>query len=248
MGGYTGLLVLVCVTGLLSSGQGQAGCTVKDGRPGETGLSGLDGRQGAKGQKGEPAQVQQMDQEALLKLKGLRGRPGQPGDMGPKGYNGDVGPEGSPGVPGPKGPPGGGADTPQKPRSAFSVERTGFSLPRYNEKITFQTAITSSPDFKMDTGIFTCKLPGVYYFVFHSMSKVDMCLKLHSEDKSERQLVFCDYSSGKPQVLTGGVVLTLKLNQKVWLEMYKDKQSDSIHKDTTDKKIVFNGFMLFGTE
>ena len=57
MGGYTGLLVLVCVTGLLSPGRGQDGCTVKDGRPGETGLSGLDGRQGAAGQKGEPGEV-----------------------------------------------------------------------------------------------------------------------------------------------------------------------------------------------
>lgn len=249
MGGSTGLLILVCVTLLLLLGRGQEDCKVLDGRPGEAGVPGMDGRQGAKGEKGEPAPVLQVNEGILMKQKGVMGSPGPPGVMGPKGYSGDLGPEGLPGVPGPKGPPGHVSGSSQFSRSAFSVVRTERNLPRYNEKFTFQSAITSSPeDFDLDTGIFTCKRPGVYYFVFHSMSKVSMCLNLRSDVTDERRLVFCDYNSRKKsQVLTGGAVLTLEKGQKVWLEMYKDKQPDSVPGDTTDKELVFNGLMLFST-
>lgn len=47
------------------------------------------------------------------------------------------------------------------------------------------------------------------------------------------------------QVLSGGVVLQLRVGQKVWLESFRDNQRDGDVNDTNEKQIIFNGFLLF---
>lgn len=101
------------------------------------------------------------------------GSRGLPGEMGPKGYSGDLGPVGPAGVQGPPGPPGFHRDPSRNLNSAFAVSRTDRSYPPYDQKLTFNKAITNiASHFSLPTGTFTCKVAGIYYFVFHSMSKV----------------------------------------------------------------------------
>lgn len=50
------------------------------------------------------------------------------------------------------------------------------------------------------------------------------------------------------QVLSGGVVLQLRAGQRVWLESFKDQQLDSDPRDTREKQIIFNGFLLFSDQ
>ncbi|KAM4613308.1 complement C1q subcomponent subunit A [Polymixia lowei] len=254
MGSYSWSVVLVGVAILLLTGQCQDSCQAKDGYPGEAGTAGRDGWPGPKGDKGEPAPTAAGPTDAglLLKLKGQVGVRGQGGQMGPKGYRGDLGPEGPPGQPGGQGLDGGGvnqASSPEQSQSAFSVVREVNNYPAYNRKITYQSTITNKPgDFNLNTGLFTCRVPGVYYFVFHCLSKVSMCIRLKSESQESKTLGFCDYNNrATTQVLSGGVVLQLHRNNKVWLEAFKDRQEDSVVGDTEDKQIVFNGFLLFST-
>lgn len=54
MGGYYGLVVLVGVASMLTTGQCDVSCRGTDGRPGEAGAPGRDGHPGPKGEKGEP--------------------------------------------------------------------------------------------------------------------------------------------------------------------------------------------------
>ncbi|KFW84974.1 Complement C1q subcomponent subunit C, partial [Manacus vitellinus] len=99
-----------------------------------------EGRDGLKGAKGEPGP------------KGMKGEPGSPGLPGKKGPSGLPGPAGDPGV-----------------QSAFSVTRQTKEHPLRNVPVIFNHVITNTNhDYNTTTGKFTCKLPGLYYFVFHT--------------------------------------------------------------------------------
>ncbi|XP_076028104.1 complement C1q subcomponent subunit C-like [Genypterus blacodes] len=253
MGRSYWLMLLVGVAWLLPPGQCDVNCRGTDGQPGVPGHPGREGLAGVKGEKGEPALLPRgpVDDVAVMWLKGNMGNQGAQGPTGPKGFHGEVGTPGPPGLTGQPGPErmgiGQGHESSQQTQSAFSVIRTSNTYPAFNQVVTFQSAIVNKPsqDFNIQTGYFTCRVPGVYYFVFHSVSKVSMCLQIAS-DALQEKLGFCkDKSSQFDQVLSGGVVLQLVAGQKVWLESFKDQQAASVTRDTADKQIIFNGFLLF---
>ncbi|XP_041835818.1 complement C1q subcomponent subunit A-like isoform X2 [Melanotaenia boesemani] len=254
MGGCYDQVVLMAVALLLSTVQCDVSCRGADGQAGQPGGPGRDGWPGVKGEKGEPAMMPDgpVDPSVLLKLKGERGSLGLQGAMGPKGYRGDLGAPGKSGKPGNRGPDGksvghGQGSAIQGAYSAFSVIRTSNNYPPYGQTIKYQKIVVNQPgDFNQVTGEFHCRLPGVYYFTFHSVVKVSICLAIKS-DALDQQLGFCDYSQRNTfdQVLSGGVVLELRTGQKVWLESFKDNQIDSDRQDNREKQIIFNGFLIF---
>ncbi|XP_068450281.1 complement C1q subcomponent subunit A [Clinocottus analis] len=252
MGGYYGMAVLVGVALLLKTGQCDAGCRGRDGQPGALGAPGRDGYPGAKGEKGEPAMMNDgpVDADVLRRLKGEPGSRGPSGEPGPKGFRGHLGRAGIAGGRGLPGPEGksisqSGQHLPQQGRSAFSVIRNNIRYPPFNQVVTFQTAVVNTlQDFNLASGYFVCRVPGVYYFTFNSAAKVSMCLRIASDALTDK-LGFCDYNRNSDQVLSGGVVLSLTAGQKVWLESFLDLQKDSETRDTREKLITFNGFLLF---
>ncbi|XP_034546079.1 uncharacterized protein LOC117817461 [Notolabrus celidotus] len=250
MGAFNWLAVLVGVASLLMSVQCSTSCRGTDGQAGLNGAPGRDGLTGEKGEKGEPARMADgpVDADVLMRLKGEVGGRGLQGAMGPKGYQGNLGAAGragSAGLPGPIGKKiGQGYQALQQASSAFSVIRTETSYPGLNQKVTFQTAVVNNPgDFDRATGQFTCRIPGVYYFNFHSVAKVSICLYIAS-DALTNKLGFCDYNRNNDQVLSGGVVLELTANQKVWLESFRDQQTNTEVRDNREKQIIFNGFLV----
>ncbi|KAM7401619.1 hypothetical protein PAMP_016921 [Pampus punctatissimus] len=254
MGEYYGLAVVACLVLLLPIGHCDVRCGGIDGQPGHAGTPGRDGWPGVKGDKGEPAVVdnEPLDVATMLRLKGEMGSRGLQGPMGPKGYSGDLGPMGLPGNPGQPGRGGEAishnADSSQQTHSAFSVIRNTNIYPPYNQVVTYQkTVVNTLGDFNAVTGYFTCRVPGVYYFVFHSGAKVSMCLRLASDVLGENKLGFCNrsYNTNLNQVLSGGAVLQLASRQKVWLESFRDVQTSSDQQDLREKEIIFNGFLLF---
>uniref|UniRef100_A0A4W6G214 C1q domain-containing protein n=1 Tax=Lates calcarifer TaxID=8187 RepID=A0A4W6G214_LATCA len=233
MRGYYGLAVLVGV----------------DGSAGVAGAPGRDGLPGAKGEKGQPAKMADgpVDSKRPTEAEGEMGNRGFARVMGPKGFCGDLGTAGHPGQPGHPGPDGKsiGHAPSQQARSAFSVMRTDNSYPPYDQRVTYQTTVVNKPeDFNAATGEFICRVPGVYYFTFHSVAKVSMCLRIVT-DAMERKVGFCDHNRNNDQVLSGGVVLQLAKDQKVWLESFMDQQTSTERNDIREKKIIFNGFLLF---
>ncbi|XP_029357165.1 complement C1q subcomponent subunit A [Echeneis naucrates] len=253
MGGYYGMAVLVGVACLVMTSEGGATCSGVEGRAGVDGAPGRDGWPGVKGEKGEPAAMAEgpVDAHVLQRLKGEMGMRGSQGTMGPKGYAGDLGPAGLAGLPGAPGPEGkriiSGKSSPHQARSAFSAMRTLSAYPPFERAVTFQTVVVNQDnDFNKNTGYFTCRVPGFYYFSFHSVAKVGMCLRISSE--AVNNLGFCDYNTrNSDQVMSGGVVLQLTAGERVWLTSFKDAQPDSVTKDVRDKFIIFNGFLLFSS-
>ncbi|KAM8914901.1 complement C1q subcomponent subunit A-like [Spinachia spinachia] len=254
MGGHYGMAVLMGVASLLTTGQCDASCRGTDGVAGVAGPPGRDGYPGAKGDKGEPAVTggAPVDVGTLPAPKGQTGGRGPPGVMGPKGYSGHQGPTGPQGAVGRPGPEGegivqGAQRAPQQGHSAFSAIRTDHSYPLLKQVVTFQTTVVNKgQDFDAATGRFSCRIPGVYYFTFHSVAKVSVCLGIMS-GALKQMLGFCDYNRNTDQVLSGGVVLQLTPGQKVWLESFGDKQKDAETRDTQEKSIIFSGFLLFSS-
>ncbi|XP_048091055.1 complement C1q subcomponent subunit A [Alosa alosa] len=235
-------LALVCVVIVLPSGLSQDSCRVQDGKPGDKGIPGREGLPGQKGEKGEPSH---FDGEGMVRgPKGDQGSKGEPGEIGTKGYTGDLGSQGPPGLPGPKGSNSGGSGIPQNERSGFSLSLTVDDLPSINRPLKFNTInVNINEDFDTTEGKFTCKIPGIYYFVFHAMSAQNICVKLKSDTLSD-PLSFCDYNTRQiKQVISGGTVLKLSAGQKVWLEPFKDDHDSSPSK-SKDRFFVFNGFLV----
>uniref|UniRef100_A0A3B3ZHM1 Complement C1q subcomponent subunit A n=1 Tax=Periophthalmus magnuspinnatus TaxID=409849 RepID=A0A3B3ZHM1_9GOBI len=179
-----------------------------------------------------------------LTLKGISGPRGAQGPMGPKGYSGQLGPRGEPGSTGKPGPDG----APQK-KSAFSVIRTNNRYPQVGQVTHLESS--AHDEFNLQTGVFTCSAPGIYYFTFNSVAKVSMCLAINSNTLNARLvLVWSRFScflsqSLFLQVLSGGVVLQLEAGQQVWLESFREIQQSSDFNDRRDKQVIFNGFLLF---
>lgn len=177
--------------------------------------------------------------------KGDQGSKGEPGEIGITGYRGDLGRQGAPGFPGPKGSRSGGFGIPQNERSAFSVSATKENPPGNDRPLTFDKAdVNINGDFSVSEGKFTCKISGVYYFVFHAQSTQNICVRLQS-DVLFNSLSFCDHSTRyTKQVLSGGTVLKLSAGQKVWLEPFKGHNDRNPPTKIKDRTFVFNGFLI----
>ncbi|XP_066059081.1 complement C1q subcomponent subunit C [Chamaea fasciata] len=212
-------------------------CYGTPGLPGMPGLPGRDGRDGLKGAKGEPGIPASSTQLGPKGTKGERGSPGPPGKAGPPGAPGAMGAPGEQGYTGPPGPPG---SFKQQLQSAFSVTRQTSQYPLKNVPVVFNNVITNTNnDYDTTSGKFTCRLPGVYYFVFHSSHTANLCVILH---KNQRKMAsFCDHKTNSMQVSSGGTLLHLAAADEVWLGVNDYNGMVGI----ANSDSIFSGFLLF---
>uniref|UniRef100_A0A8D0F506 Complement C1q subcomponent subunit A n=1 Tax=Strix occidentalis caurina TaxID=311401 RepID=A0A8D0F506_STROC len=216
-------------------------CRAPDGKDGFPGIPGLDGRPGQKGDMGEPGKREPGDRTGIRGLKGDAGEPGLPGIPGYQGYHGLHGLPGPAGQPGPKGNKGKVGNILEQPRPAFSASRK--SPPSMGRTVVFDNIITNQENsYSPETGEFTCRVPGLYYFAYQVVSSGDLCLSITKN--REHVVSFCDYNSRDIlQVNSGSSVLSLVVGDQVSIstdhvrgsKIYSGSEADS----------VFSGFMLF---
>ncbi|NXO70597.1 C1QA protein, partial [Phainopepla nitens] len=213
-------------------------CKAPDGKDGSPGAPGRDGRPGQKGDMGEPGR-------AALSMggRGPRGDAGEPGPPGPPGKIGLPGIPGHPGpvgLPGPAGQKGRAGDVLEHPRPAFSAARS--SPPRTGTTVVFDRIITNQEDsYSPQSGKFTCRIAGLYYFTFQVVSSGDLCLSIA---KNGRGVVsFCDNNSrGILQVNSGSSVLSLAVGDQVSLTTDPARGSSIYSGSEADS--VFSGFLV----
>ncbi|NXR42929.1 C1QA protein, partial [Zosterops hypoxanthus] len=211
-------------------------CKAPDGKNGSPGLPGRDGRPGQKGEPGEPGKRK----PGIRGPKGDDGEPGFAGLPGPSGTLGITGPPGLPGEPGLPGRKGSAVDALGQPHPAFSASR--MSPPRAGTTVVFDRVITNQENsYNPQTGKFTCKIPGLYYFTFQVVSSGDLCLAITKN--GVRAVSFCDNNSQDTlQVNSGSSVLSLAVGDQVFLttdpargnSIYSGSEADS----------VFSGFLV----
>ncbi|NXY39527.1 C1QA protein, partial [Pomatorhinus ruficollis] len=214
-------------------------CKAPDGKNGSPGLPGRDGRPGQKGEPGEPGKRK----AGIVNARGPKGDAGEPGFPGSPGVSGPPGMPGRSGLLGMPGPPGekGSAVTVlEQPRPAFSASR--LSPPRSGTTVVFDRVITNQENsYNPQTGKFTCKIPGLYYFTFQVVSSGDLCLAITKNGL--RVVSFCDNNSqGILQVNSGSSVLSLALGDQVSLTT--DPARGSSIYSGTEADSVFSGFLV----
>ncbi|XP_064353137.1 complement C1q subcomponent subunit A isoform X2 [Dromaius novaehollandiae] len=237
-------LRLWLVTGVLAAVLGttlpqETVCRAPDGKNGVPGVPGLNGRPGQKGDMGEPGKPARRT--GIRGPKGDEGEPGPPGNPGNQGYHGPSGPPGLPGEPGPKGAKGKAGNIKEQPRPAFSASRK--YPPQRGNTVVFDNVITNQENsYNALTGVFTCRIPGLYYFAYQVISSGDLCLSITKN--RENVVSFCDNNSRNIlQVNSGSSVLSLAKDDTVSVTtnplkinmIYSGSEADS----------VFSGFMLF---
>ncbi|XP_051642101.1 collagen alpha-1(IV) chain-like [Manacus candei] len=231
------LTLLLLHVGSAVNGDAPHNCYGAPGLPGMPGMPGKDGRDGLKGAKGEPGIPAPP---AVQGPKGMKGEPGSPGLPGKKGPSGLPGPAGDPGVIGLPGEPGMPGSYKQKHQSAFSVTRQTKEHPLRNVPVIFNHVITNTNhDYNTTTGKFTCKLPGLYYFVFHTSQTANLCTILHKNQR--RMASFCDHKTNTMQVSSGGLLLHLAAEDQVWLGVNDYNGMVGI----ANSDSIFSGFLLF---
>uniref|UniRef100_A0A8C3X2I1 Complement C1q C chain n=1 Tax=Catagonus wagneri TaxID=51154 RepID=A0A8C3X2I1_9CETA len=229
------LLLLLLVLPL--EGQDHTRCYGIPGMPGLPGAPGKDGYDGLPGPKGEPG---------IPALPGTRGPKGQKGDPGKPGHPGKNGPMGTPGIPGapgvmgPRGDPGEEGRYKQKHQSVFTVTRQTSQFPAANSLVKFNNVITNPQgDYDINTGKFTCKVPGLYYFAYHTSHTANLCVLLFRS--GVKVTTFCDHMSNSKQVSSGDVLLRLQEGEQVWLAV--NDYNGMVGTEGSDS--VFSGFLLF---
>ncbi|XP_016070072.1 PREDICTED: complement C1q subcomponent subunit C [Miniopterus natalensis] len=232
-----GLNLLLLLLALPLGSQAAAECYGIPGMPGLPGAPGKDGHDGLQGPKGEPG---------IPAIPGTRGPKGQKGEAGTPGFpgkNGPMGAAGLPGAPGLMGPPGEPGEEgryKQKHQSVFTVTRQTVLPPAQNSLVKFNTVITNPQgDYNTSTGKFTCKVPGLYYFVHHTSHTANLCVQLYRDNV--QVTIFCDHMSSNRQVSSGGVLLRLQEGAQVWLGV--NDYNGMVGTEGSDS--VFSGFLLF---
>ncbi|XP_038079258.1 complement C1q subcomponent subunit B-like [Patiria miniata] len=222
--------------------------------PGIPGLPGPGGPMGPYGQPGSKGDAGQQGEIGPIGPMGERGAPGNtgskgndglglPGKIGPRGPTGLVGAAGQAGVKGQKGEPG---ETPDDSNQqvAFTVVRTSPSdtSTSHDTRLPFQQTETLLPgtSFDLETGTFTCSVPGAYAFTFSVLKYSNSgSLDIHLV-KNNYHVITTHGNSNQRGQLSGSAVLVLQRADTVYLTMYGRERSDSTYHYTS-----FSGFLLF---
>uniref|UniRef100_A0A8C8SF88 C1q domain-containing protein n=1 Tax=Pelusios castaneus TaxID=367368 RepID=A0A8C8SF88_9SAUR len=178
---------------------GPQGPPGNNGVPGHNGHNGRDGEKGEKGDRGEPG---------ATGIRGAQGPPGKLGPTGPKGERGQAGPIGPQGMPG---------QCPPQQKSAFAM-KLAKNYPAPKKPIIFHEILYNDQQhFDTETGIYTCQIPGVYYFGYNVEVYRDTTTILLMKNS---QAVIGTHQTTKNSYenMSGSTVLKLKKGDKVWLE------------------------------
>uniref|UniRef100_UPI00398F62D9 complement C1q subcomponent subunit C-like n=1 Tax=Pristiophorus japonicus TaxID=55135 RepID=UPI00398F62D9 len=230
------MLLLAVLASLVEGFDTNSGVPGIPGFHGIPGIHGKDGRDGPKGAKGDPG----IPGLALSQGEiGDKGDPGITGPTGKRGRRGSPGEKGDAGNVGEKGEIGRSGDHKSTLKSAFSAKRGGFEYPPRDSRIRFSKIISNDQNhYDSNTGVFTCNITGYYYFVYHATSDNNLCVSLNKN--GVKKAGFCNHGNFV-QVSAGGVVLHLRINDKVWLE--PTDYNAMMGKEDHDS--VFSGFLLF---
>ncbi|XP_078278947.1 eosinophil peroxidase-like [Rhinoraja longicauda] len=203
---------------------GQIGQVGWNGRPGAPGMKGAVGAPGASGMPGWPGPRGAMGFPGFRGINGHNGQPGRKGGRGGTGQRGRMGPMGAQGTRGTKGdtgPMGMAGANAIAPISAFSVA-LGTSNPSIGTPIIWQRTIyNGNGDFQASSGIFLCRVPGVYRFTYIFQIYTMNAYVVFRVNGVTVWSTFQSFNSYY-EVASASLIINLNHGDKVWLEIKDD--------------------------
>ena len=174
---------------------------------------------------------------------GPRGHPGKVGPQGIMGI-GQKGEEGHQGVKGDRGEPGTSYTAP--PMSAFSARKTSaHCITSGTEVITFEAEdLDVGNDFNPSTGVFTCRIQGLYYFSFTFYPDDDFVFHVYLDHNGTHKVkIFKSIMNNLLTVQSQSVILSLQVGDEVKLTAL----APSYILDHEDRINTFNGYLIHAT-
>ena len=147
----------------------------------------------------------------------MNGAPGAPGVAGMKGDTGDVNMIGS---------------------SVFSTLKTNGGY-LSNGPITYDEVILGEELVNKVSGIFTCKVSGVYWFTFSGQAYKTGYVGMYLN--GSRKMIFEDHDSSHANVAFSW---TLALNEDDEVQLKIDSGNYYVDNDSASSRIYFQGFLL----
>ncbi|XP_056139487.1 complement C1q tumor necrosis factor-related protein 5 [Lampris incognitus] len=207
-------------------------CTGHPGIPGSPGVHGSPGQPGRDGRDGRDA------------APGEKGEKGDRGDSGESGMRGLMGDRGDPGEKGEKGVAG---ECAVAPKSAFNAKMSETrTMPiTAGEAVCFDKVVLNEQgDYNPETGRFTCKVPGVYYFAVHAtVYRASLQFDLMKNGHTVASYFQFYGNWPKPASLSGGSLLHLVPGDQVWIQMALGEYSGIYSSSKTDS--TFTGFLVY---
>lgn len=164
-----------------------------------------------------------------------------PGETGMRGLTGD---KGDPGEKGERGQPG---ECAVAPKSAFSAKiAEGRTLPlTVGDAVSFDKILLNEQgDYNAETGRFTCKVPGVYYFAVHAtVYRASLQFDLMKNGHTVASYFQFYGNWPKPASLSGGSLLHLIPGDQVWVQMALTEYNGFYSSTKTDS--TFTGFLVY---